>query len=174
MSVEVRLGSLDDVDAALSVYETSNLVRRRGNWPLRAERVEEVTANLRKPDSWFLVGDAEGDTVAMALVLPCRRGPEPRDLEEELGGAGPVVPGTSFLDLIYVAPERWGEGIGGTMLDAVIKESDRRGCGRIYLWTHERENERALRLYLGHGFARTGVTGHDDAGEPVAEWRREG
>ena len=164
MSVEVRLGSLDDVDAALSVYETSNLVRRRGNWPLRAERVEEVTANLRNPESWFLVGDAEGDTVAMALVLPFRTE----------GGAGPVVPGTSFLDLIYVAPQRWGEGIGGTMLDAVIKESDRRGCGRIYLWTHERENERALRLYLGHGFARTGVTGHDDAGEPVAEWRREG
>ena len=60
------------------------------------------------------------------------------------------------------------------MLDAVIKESDRRGCRRIYLWTHERENERAQRLYLGCGFARTGVTGHDDAGEPVAEWRREG
>jgi hypothetical protein len=36
--IEVRLGNLDDVDDAVSVYERSNLVRRQGDWPSRPGR----------------------------------------------------------------------------------------------------------------------------------------
>ncbi len=78
------------------------------------------------------------------------------------GGNGQVIPGMSFLNLIYVLPDRLGKGIGGMMLDAVIEEANRRGCLRIYLWTHERQNERAHRLYRSRSFARTGRTMHDD------------
>jgi GNAT superfamily N-acetyltransferase len=66
--------------------------------------------------------------------------------------------------------DRWGEGIGGRLLDAVIDEAKRRGCCRISLWTHERQNERAHRLYQSRRFAPTGRTMHNDEGEPIGEW----
>jgi GNAT superfamily N-acetyltransferase len=160
--IEVRLGRPGDVRAALSVYERSNLARRKGVWPARSARLEHVRRNLEDPASWFLVGYTPDEVVAMALVLPFRA--------EQ--GAGPIIPDTSFLDLIYVVPDRWGEGIGGALLDAVIYEAARRGSLRMYLWTHERENERAQRLYRSRGFRRTGRTAHDDAHEPTAEWVR--
>ena len=50
------------------------------------------------------------------------------------------------------------------LLDAVIEEAKRRGCHRIFLWTHERQNERAHRLYGSRRFVRTGRTMHDDEG----------
>ena len=164
MEISVRLGKIDDADAALSIYERSNLARRHGQWPSRTSRLAQVSANIRDDASWFLVAHDDNEAVAMALVLPFRTE----------RGAGRIVPKTSFLDLIYVLPERWGEGIGGMVLDAVIDEAGRRGSPRIYLWTHEHDNERAHRLYLGRGFRRTSVTGQDDAGGPVAEWVRDG
>jgi GNAT superfamily N-acetyltransferase len=164
MEISVRLGGTDDVDAAVSVYERSNLVRRHGDWPSRAERLTQVTANLRDPTSWFLVGHDGAEAVAMASVLPFRTD----------RGAGPVVPGTSFLDLIFVLPDRWGEGIGGAMLDAVIEEAARRGSPRIFLGTHEHDNDRAHRLYVGRGFRRTGVIDQAETPAAVAEWLRDG
>jgi GNAT superfamily N-acetyltransferase len=164
MGLEVGLGGPEDVEAAVSVYERSNLARRLGIWPSRATRLASVTANLRDPDSWFLVAHEGGQAVAMALVLPFRGD----------RGAGPLVPGASFLDLIYVLPDRWGHGIGKALLDGVIDEATRRGSRQIYLWTHERENERAHRLYRSRAFSRTGTTSEDEGGQPVAEWIRDG
>jgi GNAT superfamily N-acetyltransferase len=97
----------------------------------------------------------------MALASPFR----------ELGGAGPVRAGTSFLDLIYVAPDRWGEGIGAMTLDAVLAEAARRGAPTIYLWTREEDNERAKRLYRSRGFIPTGTT-VIALGELSGEWVR--
>jgi GNAT superfamily N-acetyltransferase len=164
MALDVRLGGPEDVDAALSVYERSNLARRHGAWPSRASRLAEVTAKLRDAASWFLLARDGGEVVAMALVVPQRAD----------RGAGTVVEGSSFLSLIYVLPDRWGRGIGGAVLDEVIQETARRGSRRVHLWTHERDNERAHRLYLSRGFRRTGTTGADEQSEPIAEWLRDG
>jgi len=140
------------------VYERSNLARRGGVWPDRAERVEQVKARLRDPDSWLLVA-ADGETpVGMACAEPLRG--EDR--------AGPVVPGGLFLNLIYVLPERWGEAIGGALLDAVLAEAKQRGSSQIRLWTDEDDNERAQRLYLSRGFSHTGRV-VDGAGEWALE-----
>lgn len=162
--IDVQLGNPSDVDAAVSVYERSNLARHHGDWPSRSSRITQVTANLHDLASWFLIGRESGEAVAMAHIQPFRAG----------GGAGHVIPGTSFLNLIYVLPDRWGKGIGGTMLDAVIDQAARRGCYRIYLWTHEYQNERAQRLYRSRNFARTGRTADDDTGQLIGEWRRDG
>ena len=82
-------------------------------------------------------------------------------------GAGPVVPGGCFLNLLFVVPEQWGQGIGGVLLDAVLKEARRRDYSRIHLWTDE-DNERSHRLYRSRSFSPTGRTA-DGAGE----WTRE-
>ena len=163
--IDVRLGTLDDVDDAASVYERSNVARRQGSWPSRAARVAQVTASLHDAAghdaSWFLIGRDSSEAVAMALVHPFRAS----------GGSGDVIPGAWFLSLIYVLPERWGTGIGGMLLDAMLAEAKRRGCHRIYLWTHEHQNERAHRLYRSRSFAPTGCTMHDDEGQLISEWR---
>ena len=82
-------------------------------------------------------------------------------------GKGPVIPGGCFLSYLFVVPERWGEGIGGVILDAVLAEAMRRRHSRIHLWTHE-DNERSHRLYRSRGFSPTGRTV-----EGGGEWARE-
>lgn len=152
------------MNEAVSVYERSNLARRHGHWPSRASRVAKVTAKIHDAASWFLIGRLGGEAVAMALVEPFRA--------QDRTGEG--VSGTVFLDLIYVLPELWGKGMGGIVLDGVIHEAARRGSHRIYLWTHELENERAQSLYRSRGFVRTGVTSKDAADELIGEWLHEG
>jgi GNAT superfamily N-acetyltransferase len=78
-------------------------------------------------------------------------------------GPGTVTPGGLFLGLLFVVPERWGEGIGGAILDAVLAEAKRRHYSRVHLWTHE-DNERSHRLYRSRGFSPTGRTA-DGEGE---------
>jgi ribosomal protein S18 acetylase RimI-like enzyme len=73
----------------------------------------------------------------------------------EQDGQGPVIPGGCFLGFLYVAPERWGRGIGGALLDAVLAEAKRRHQPRIHLLTHA-DNERSQRLYRSRGFSPTG------------------
>ena len=73
--IDVRLGIPDEVAAAASVYERSNLARRDGDWPSRSARVAQVTASLHADTSWFLIGrdgaclDAPG-TIAQGQHRP--------------------------------------------------------------------------------------------------------
>jgi GNAT superfamily N-acetyltransferase len=110
VAVRIRLGDAADVDAAVSVYERSNLARRHGVWRERAARVEAVRARLADPGSWLLLAD-DGPMVVGMAAAEAMRGED---------GAGPVIPGGCFLNLLFVVPERWGEGIGGAILDAVL------------------------------------------------------
>lgn len=162
--IVIQLGSLDDVSTAASIYERSNLARRRGDWPSRSSRVAQVTALLQATAGWFLIGREGDEALGMALVHPFRAS----------GGTGDVIPGALFLSLLYVLPDRWSQGIGGTMLDAVIAEGARRGCHRVHLWTHKQQNERAHRLYQSRNFAQTGRTAHGATGEAIGEWLYDG
>ena len=157
VAILIRLGLAADVDAALSVYERSNLARRQGVWPNRAARVEQVRAHLGDPASWFLVANEGPALVAMASA-EALRGDD---------GAGPVRPGHCFLNLLFVLPERWGEGIGGVILDALLAEAKRRDYSRIHLWTDE-DNERSHRLYRSRRFSPTGRIADGEG-----EWARE-
>jgi GNAT superfamily N-acetyltransferase len=163
--IDVRLGTFADLDDAASVYERSNLARRQGYWPSRAARVAQVTASLhdaahQEAAAWFLIGRDGTEAVAMALIHPFRAD----------GASGDVTMGRWFLSLIYVLPERWGTGIGGMLLDAMIDEAKRRGGHYMYLWTHEHQNERAHRLYRSRSFAPTGRTMQDGEGHLIGEW----
>jgi GNAT superfamily N-acetyltransferase len=157
VAIRVRLGDTADVDAAVSVYERSNLARRQGVWPERAARVEEVRILLRESATWFLLAEDGPSVVGMAAAQPLRGD----------DAAGAAIPGGLFVNLLFVLPERWGEGIGGAILDGVLAEAKERECTRIHLWTHE-DNERSHRLYRGRGFSPTGRI-QDEEGE----WMRE-
>jgi GNAT superfamily N-acetyltransferase len=157
LAILVRFGDADDVEAAVSVFERSNLARRRGVWPNRATRIERVRAHLRDPASWFLLA-CEGAVVVGMASAEALWGED---------GAGSITPGGCFLSYLFVVPERWGEGIGGVILDAVLAEARRRQYARIHLWTHE-DNERSHRLYRSRGFSPTGRTADGEG-----EWARE-
>ena len=157
MAIRIRLGDAGDVEAAVSVYERSNLARRQGVWPGRADRVERVRGLLSDPASWFILASKGRVVVGMASAQALRSD----------DGAGPVIPGGWFLNLLFVVPERWGEGIGGAVLDTVLGEAKRRHHTRIHLWTHA-DNERSHRLYRSRGFSPTGRTA-----EGKGEWARQ-
>jgi GNAT superfamily N-acetyltransferase len=157
MAIQIRLGEAADVDAAVAVYERSNLTRRQGIWPDHAAKVEHARAKLNQPASWFLLAYEGPALVGMASAEP---------LWGE-HGPGTVTPGGCFLNYLFIAPERWGEGIGGVLLDAVLAEAKGRGYSRIYLWTYE-DNQRSQRLYRSRGFSSTGRT-KDRQGE----WARD-
>ena len=130
MPILIRPGDTTDFEAAVALFERSNLARRNGLWPNRLASVARCRESVRRPDSWRLVAEEASVLVGMASAQPMRANE----------GAGPVVPGGCFLSYLYVVPERWGEGIGGRILDAVLADAERRGYSRIQLWTHE-DNE---------------------------------
>jgi GNAT superfamily N-acetyltransferase len=157
VAIRIRPGEVADVNAAVSVYERSNLARRGGVWPNRAARVEEVRAVLSESATWFLVAEDGPSAVGMAAAQPLR-GDDAK---------GPAIPGGLFVNLLFVLPERWGEGIGGAILDAVLAEAKRRDCSQVRLWTHE-DNARSHRLYRRRGFSPTGRILQGEG-----EWMRE-
>jgi len=57
---------------------------------------------------------------------------------------------------LAVAGHRWGEGIGGALLDELLSEAGRRGCAEIFLEVRV-DNDRAQRLYRGRGFTDVGI-----------------
>jgi ribosomal protein S18 acetylase RimI-like enzyme len=157
MGYTIRLGEAADVDAAVAIYDRSSLAYHGGVWPARSMRVDQVRNHLLNPATWFLVAQDGPALVGMASA----------QLLRDAGGAGPVIPGGCFLSYLYVAPERWAEGIGGALLDAVLTEAKRKGLVRTHLLTYT-DNERAHRLYRSRGFAPTGRVA-DSQGEWVLE-----
>jgi hypothetical protein len=109
MTILIRLGDAAGVDAAVSVYERSNLARHQGVWPNRSAGAERVRAHLREPDTWFILAYDGPALVGMASVT----------LLHGEGGTGPAIPGGCFLSYLYAVRERWGEGIGAGILKAI-------------------------------------------------------
>ena len=75
---------------------------------------------------------------------------------------------------LAVRPADWGRGLGGVLLDGVVKEAQRRGCAAIYLEMRD-SNTRARALYLSRGFIEVGRR-HDYYRRPVEDavvWRKE-
>ena len=149
MKSTVRRGGPDDLAPALEAWRAAEEARRGGPAsPLHGGRVR---AHVEDPTAFLLVADAaEG-------------------IADD--GAGPPVRGLCHIGAVFVAPDRWEEGFGGELVDAVLAEARSRGYGRAQLWTNAR-NARAHRLYERRGFRRTGREGRDDFGETIVHYAR--
>ncbi len=158
----MRLGDPSDIEPAVAVWRAASAARRGGR-PVSAERERRLRDSLQKPDAFLLVADDAGEIVGMVVGL--------QGLADD--GTGPPDPGLCFISMVYVTPERWGEGIGGRIVDAVLTEAHSRGYARAELWTHA-DNLRAQRLYEGRGFRLSGRQKEDDRGEWIVhyEWAR--
>ena len=159
MTVVVRPATADDHEPAIAVWAAAEAARCGGPAP------EEVPAALRerfrRPDVWLLVAVDDGQVVGVTQGWPAR----------EDDGAGPVITGRCHLSLVFVAPDRWREGIGSRLVDGALEHARSLGFDHVQLYTHE-DNARAQRLYQGRGFARDGVVRDDAWGDRIGRWSR--
>lgn len=157
----VRVGGARDVASAIGVWRNASTARRGGR-PPTVEREAWVHSHLQEPGVLLVLAEDTGDVVGMAAGAQGLAG----------DGAGPPEPGRFFLSLVYVTPERWGEGIGGRLLDAILDAARAEGYDHVHLWTHRDHNDRARRLYEGHGFHWSGVEKSDEAGEHIIRYEQ--
>jgi ribosomal-protein-alanine N-acetyltransferase len=75
-----------------------------------------------------------------------------------IGYAGMMFTAGSQADVVTlaVAPARWGEGTGTALLMALVDEAGKRGYQEVLLEVRK-DNPRARRLYLRHGFDEIGI-----------------
>ena len=156
----VRRGGSDDLEAALGVWRAAEEARRGGR-PASPEHGERVRAHMENPDAFLLVAESGGEVVGMAVGM--------QGLADD--GAGPPIRKLCHVGAVFVRPDRWGEGVGGELVDAVLAEARSRNYDRAQLWTNT-QNDRAHRLYETRGFARTGREGQDDLGETIIHYAR--
>lgn len=155
----VRRGGPADFDAALAVWRAA-VEARRGD-PASPEHGERVRGHVENPSAFLFVAEMPGGISGMAVGM--------QGLADD--GAGPPVEGLCHIGAVFVTPERWGEGLGGRLVDAVLGEARAGDYAQAQLWTHA-DNGRAHRLYEGRGFRRTGRESEDDHGETIVHYER--
>jgi 8-oxo-dGTP pyrophosphatase MutT (NUDIX family) len=115
-------------------------------------------------DGAFGVGIFDGSAlVSMAVAMPAR-GDDGRSIHN--------VPGLAHISSVATHPQRWGEGLAGKALNAIMSHARRRGFARVQLFAHA-TNGPAMRLYAREGFVRSGRTRLDEYGEPHVHFLRE-
>ena len=157
--VVIRRGEAEDVEPAVAVWFAANTARRQGLRP-GAEQAARARDHVSNPEAFLLVADDAGDVVGMALGT--------QGLADD--GSGPPVRGLCHVSMIFVAPDHWGRGIGGRLVDALLPEARSRGYDRAQLWTQS-DNMRARRLYEGRGFVPSGRE-KDEFGERIVHYQR--
>jgi putative acetyltransferase len=81
-----------------------------------------------------------------------------------------IDPKTGYLDQLVVAPEAWGGGVAGRLMD----EAKRIAPGALFLYVN-RDNARAVRFYTKHGFTVTENSVNPLSGRPtyLMRWNAE-
>jgi GNAT superfamily N-acetyltransferase len=151
--VVVRHGHAEDFALAFALWWRAESARRYG--PPPSVSVKRVLGYARRTGAFLQVADLAGELVGMSLITPASSRPAE----------------VAVVQIVFVAPERWGEGIGSKLVAAALGEAKTRGFKRAELWAHA-DDERARRLYERHGFARTEFRKAGDSGEPIVLYER--
>jgi ribosomal protein S18 acetylase RimI-like enzyme len=155
----IRHGGPADVEPAVAVWLAANRARREG-LPPRPGQEARARSHVSNPGAFLLVADDAGKVVGMALGTQA--------LADD--GFGPPVEWLCHVSMVFVAPDHWGGGIGGRLVDAALAEARSRGYERAQLWTQV-DNVRARRLYEGRGFRPSGRH-KEEFGEPILHYQR--
>lgn len=130
----------------------------RGLTPTAA-RIARVEQKLADATVCLVVACDDATVIGMALAEPGRAE----------NGSGPVVVGRGHVSMVFVAPARWGSGVGGDLLDALHRAMRERGCHVASLWTRA-TNDRARRLYERQGYRLTADVKRLAGGDEVVRY----
>ncbi len=132
--------------------------QRRDDLGLAA--IREAAPALQRPGA-FGVGLVHDELLlAAAIALPA--------LADD-ARSGRSVTGLCHISSVATIPGRWGRGLGGVVVRAVMSQAARRGYPRAQLWTHA-SNTAARRLYEREGFVLSGRQKLDDFEEPIVHF----
>lgn len=149
MSVTFRTATVEDAErmaelGARGFTETFGHLYTPENLALFLENhsAEKWRKELADPDCAVCVGEADGEAVAYAKLLP-------PDVPLEI--TAPAIEIKQF----YVLKGWHGTGVANRLMDWVVEEARTRGAQELYLSVFI-ENERARRFYERFGFAEVG------------------
>ena len=74
------------------------------------------------------------------------------------------------VSMVFVDSERWGQGVGGVLLNAARGVAIQRGWVALSLWTRT-SNEQAQRFYAKSGFRHSGEVTRLHDGDRIGRWR---
>ncbi len=166
--VGVREGELGDAEAIVQLTAAGWRTAYRGiveperiaELPISAWR-HDVRTGLRSPvaDAFTRIAEIDGQIAGYCYVAaPGRDQPEGSPIAE--------------LVAIYVAPERWRQGIGRALMESAAAEARRLGYGELILWTFD-DNARAKAFYVALGWSPDGAARpHEASGAPTVRLRR--
>ncbi|GAA3220164.1 GNAT family N-acetyltransferase [Dactylosporangium siamense] len=171
-----RVGGLADAPATARLWTAANIARRAhlglplgpvAGAPSPPVAEDRVRDRLATPGTVLILAQDDSatpvDPVAMALVVQA--------LDQD--GAGPdPLPGVAHVSMVAVHPDRWGQHLGGLVMQRAHTEAGHAGYTRAQLWTHE-SNHRAQRLYERLGWTPSGRTTTDDHGEQIRHYTRD-
>ena len=160
MPIVLKRVTQEDHDAFVALWQAASDERRTQLGLALHERGESAIDR----SGAFGVGVFDGDNMVSAAVAMPGRSDDGRGRDN--------VPGLAHISSVATRPDRWGEGLAGSAVRAVLSIARRQGYARVQLWTH-RDNERALRLYDREGFVRSGREKIDDFGDPIVHLIRE-
>lgn len=137
--MRVRPATPEDLPGVVALMrELAAFERMAGPDDEAARRLAEDPFARRRID--VLVGEAEGETVAYAVLLETY----------STFAARPVL----YLEDLYVTPAARRSGVATAMMRAVAQEALRRGCARV-AWIVLDWNEPARRFYAALGAKET-------------------
>lgn len=158
-AVTVRPGTAADVEDALTVWHAAK-TRWHGRSPREGGDGGQKRRRLAGPGTFFLVAQsAENGVIGLAAGLSGRRD----------GGTGSTVPGLCHISMVAVHPEHWRTGVGGQLVQVLLRHGLDLGYDRFQLYTQV-DNVPARRLYEGMSFTSTGRTATSGEGERLVQY----
>jgi 8-oxo-dGTP pyrophosphatase MutT (NUDIX family)/GNAT superfamily N-acetyltransferase len=158
--VALKRVTQDDHDALDALWTAAN-DERRSRLGLPVGR--STGSAIERPGA-FGVAVFDGDEMVSAAVAMPALSDDGRGMNN--------VPGVAHISSVATRPDRWGEGLAGQAVHAVMSLARRHGYAHVQLWTH-RANPAALRLYDRAGFTRSGREKLDDFGEQIVHLIRQ-
>jgi ribosomal protein S18 acetylase RimI-like enzyme len=156
MAYDVVVAAATDHLAAVAIWRAANEARDMSPTPERVQRVQE---KLQDPEALVLIARDGSTSVGMALIEP---GLSDAD--------GTPVAGLAHISMVFVRPERWNQGVGVALLDALKVFAPTRGWSRLSLWTRA-SNLPAKRLYEKSDLKATGLTKRLRTGDPIVQYQ---